>query len=178
MNALDTLRQELPDFAKDVKLNLQSVLAATVLSKEQRHGVAVASAAAARNQALLRAVIADARSEVGPAVVDDGLAAASLMAMNNVYYRFRHGMEGGAYADKPAKLRMNRMVNPSTNKTDFELYSLAVSTIFGCQFCTRAHERVVIEGGLTDEHVHDAVRIAATVHSAAVALDIVAAQRI
>lgn len=178
MHALETLRQELPDFAKDVKLNLQSVLGSTVLDKEQRHGVAVASAAAARNQKLLRAVVADATAEVGSAVVEDGLAAASLMAMNNVYYRFKHGMEGGAYADKPAKLRMNRMVNPSTNKRDFELYSLAVSTLFGCQYCTRAHERVVIEGGLTDEHVHDAVRIAATIHSAAVALDIVAAREL
>ena len=105
-------------------------------------------------------------------MVEDALAAAALMAMNNVYYRFRHLVGKPSYAQKPARLRMNRMAQPATNKADFELFCLAVSAINGCETCIRAHEQVVLEGGLTEEQVHDAVRIAATVHAAAVALEI------
>ena len=175
-SALDDLRAAMPEVARDIKLNLQAVLRETTLSAPQKWGVAVAAAAAARNERLRVAVIADALREVAPAVVDDALAAAALMAMNNVYYRFRHlvGQEKGkeGYAQKPARLRMNRMVKPAGSKVDFELFSLAVSAINGCGACMSAHEQVVTVGGLTEDQVHDAVRIAATVNAAAVALEI------
>src|SRR5579885_1740179 len=95
------------------------------------------------------------------------------MGMNNVYYRFRHLIGSASYADKPARLRMNRIAKPAASKVDFELYCLAVSAINGCATCRQAHETVVLKGGLTDEHVHDAVRIASTIHGAAVALDVI-----
>jgi alkyl hydroperoxide reductase subunit D len=142
-----------------------------VLTSAQRWGVAIASAVAARNPELRDAVIADASAEIDASVIDDALAAASLMAMNNVYYRFRHFMGEASYDAKPARLRMNRIARPLTSKVDFELFCLAVSAINGCEMCVRSHERVVLEGGLTDEHVHDAVRIAATMNAAAVALE-------
>jgi len=63
---------------------------------------------------------------------------------------------------------MNRLVKPATVKTDFELFSLAVSAINGCETCVKSHEAVVVEGGLTEDQVHDAVRLAATIHAAAV----------
>jgi alkyl hydroperoxide reductase subunit D len=170
MNAVESLRSQLPDFARDTKLNLQSVLQPGTLSADQRWGVAVASAAAARNRELLDAMLADARAEVSEAVIDDALAAASLMAMNNVYYRFRHLIGKTSYAEKPARLRMQRIAKPATNKADFELFCLAVSAINGCETCLRAHEAVVLEGGLTEDHVHDAVRVAAVVNAAAVSL--------
>ena len=75
------------------------------------------------------------------------------------------------YGEKPAGLRMNRLMQPATNRTDFELMALAVSAINGCEMCVRAHEKTVTEGGLTPDHVNDAVRIAATVYTAAVALE-------
>jgi alkyl hydroperoxide reductase subunit D len=77
-----------------------------------------------------------------------------------------------SYAEKPARLRMNRLVRPATNKVDFELFSLAVSAVNGCEACVRAHEQVVTAGGLTEDAVHDAVRIAAVIHGAAVALEL------
>jgi len=98
-------------------------------------------------------------------------AAAALMAMNNVYYRFRHMVGKPIYGEKPAGLRMNRIMQPATNRTDFELMALAVSAINGCAMCVRAHEKTVTEGGLTPDQVNDAVRIAATVYAAAVALE-------
>ena len=172
MSAVESLRARLPENARDTKLNLQSVLQTGSLTAAQRWGVAVASAAAARNRELLDAMLADARGEAGTAVIDDALAAASLMAMNNVYYRFRHMIGKPSYDQKPARLRMQRIAKPATNKPDFELFCLAVSAINGCETCIRSHEAVVIEGGLTEDQVHDAVRIAAVFHAAAVALEL------
>jgi len=171
MSAIDEVRAAIPEPARDIKLNLQTVLQPGVLSPAQRWGVAVASAIAARNPELRRAIAADAAKEVEPAVIDDAVAAAALMGMNNVFYRFRHMIGKESYATRPARLRMNRLVQPASNRVDFELFSLAVSAINACEACVRAHEKVVIEGGLTEEHVQDAVRIAATIAAAAVALE-------
>jgi alkyl hydroperoxide reductase subunit D len=171
MAALDAIRDALPEAARDVKLNLQAVLQEGSLSATQRWGVAVASAATARNRRLLEAVVADALAATDVPVLHDGFAAAALMAMNNVYYRFRHMIDKPAYAQKPARLRMNRLARPLTSKADLELFCLAASAINGCEVCVQAHERAVLEAGLSEDHVHDAVRIAATIHAAAVALE-------
>jgi alkyl hydroperoxide reductase subunit D len=172
MTALEAVRNAIPEPAKDIKLNLEAVLQGSTLSAARRWGVAIASAVAARNPQLRDAVLADAGPEVDAAVVDDAFAAAALMAMNNVYYRFRHLVAKPSYALKPARLRMNRLVKPATSKVDFELFSLAVSAINGCETCIQAHEKVVLEGGVTEDEVHDTIRIAATIHAAAVALEI------
>ena len=169
---LDAIRETLPDLAKDIKLNLQAVLSGSSLSPEQRWGVAIASAAAARQPGLRDAVVADARAAVPEAVVEDALAAAALMGMNNVYYRFRHVVGKPVYSEKPARLRMNRIARPATSKADFELFSLAASAINGCEACVRSHEQAVLAGQLSEDQVHDAIRIAATMHAAAVALEI------
>jgi alkyl hydroperoxide reductase subunit D len=171
-NSVEALRATIPDVAKDIKLNLQSVLQPGALTPAQRWGVAIASAVAARNHALRDALIADAASEVGGDVIDDAVAAAALMAMNNVYYRFRHLVGKPSYSQMPARLRMQRIAKPLTNKADFELFCLAVSAINGCEMCIRSHEEVVIKGGLTEDQVHDAVRIAATVNAAALSIDL------
>jgi alkyl hydroperoxide reductase subunit D len=173
MSALETLRASLPEAAKDIRLNLQAVmLPGGPLTPAQRWGVAVASAIAARSPRLRDALVEAARAEVQEGVLEDARAAAALMAMNNVYYRFRHIVGKPAYGQKPARLRMNRLAQPATSREDFELLSLAVSAVNGCEACVRAHEAAVVAGGLTEDHVHDAVRIAATVHAAAVALEI------
>lgn len=169
---IETIRNEIPDAARDLKINLGAVLAESSLSEAQRWGTAVASALAARNEKLAQAVLADAAGKVDATVIDDARAAAALMAMNNVYYRFRHMIGKEAYARKPARLRMQRIAKPAGNKVDFELYCLAVSAINGCETCVRSHEQVVVDGGLSDDQVHDAVRIAAAIHGAAVALEL------
>ncbi len=169
--ALDGLRARLPDAAKDLKLNLQSVLVPGTLNSAQTWGVAVACAVSARNPELRDALVAAARAEHGSELVEDAYAASALMGMNNVFYRFKHLVGKPSYADKPARLRMSRLAKPSTNKLDFELYCLAVSAIGGCDICVQAHEKVVLEGGLTEEQVHDAVRIASVVYGTAVALE-------
>lgn len=170
MQAIDRLRETMPPFARDLQLNLSSVLQAGALNDDQRWGVALASAIASGSPTLRDAVLEDAAAAVGEAVLDDARAAAALMAMNNVYYRFRHLVGKESYGSKPARLRMNRIAQPKTDKATFELMCLAVSAIHGCEVCVRSHERAVVEGGLSEDHVHDAVRIAATLRGAAVAL--------
>jgi AhpD family alkylhydroperoxidase len=107
---------------------------------------------------------------VEASVIDDARAAAALMAMNNVYYRFRHMVAKAIDVEKPAGLRMNRLARPATNRVDFELFALAVSAINGCKAYVGAHERAVTEGALTPDHVNDAVRIAATLQGVAPSL--------
>ena len=172
MSAVEQLAGEIAEPARDIKLNLQSVLASGSLTPAQRWGVAIASAVASRNVRLQVALIADARAEVDAAVVEDAVAAAAIMGMNNVYYRFRHMIGKAGYAERPARLRMNRLVKPAGAKLDFELFALAASAVGGCESCLRSHEKVVVEGGLTEEQVHDAVRVAATIHAAAIALEV------
>lgn len=172
MNAVEELRATFPEAARDIKLNLQSVLQPGALTPAQRWGVAIASAVTSRNARLRDAIIADARAEATAEVIDDAFAAAALMGMNNVYYRFRHMIGKPSYSQMPARLRMQRIAKPATSKPDFELFCLAVSAINGCEMCMRSHEAVVLEGGITEEQVHDAIRIAATINAAAVALEI------
>jgi lipoyl-dependent peroxiredoxin subunit D len=173
MERIEALRQQLPDAARDIKLNLQAVLqSGAPLSDDQRWGIALASAYAARSPKLIAALQADAAPKIRAAVVEDARAAAALMAMNNVLYRFRHLVEQPAYAQKPARLRMNRLAQPLSSKLDMELFSLAVSAINGCGSCIQAHERALREGGLSEDHVQEAIRIAATIQASAMALAI------
>lgn len=173
MASLEVIKGELADAHKDTRLNLSSVLESPSLTPEQRWGVAVACAYAARNERLKEALLAEARGALTnpDPVLEDARAAASLMAMNNVYYRFRHMIGKESYSTKRPGLRMNRLAQVLTNKTDFELLCLAVSALNGCEMCVRSHEQVVLAGGLSEDQVHDAIRIASVVHAAAVGLE-------
>jgi lipoyl-dependent peroxiredoxin subunit D len=173
MASLEVVRGELADAHKDTRLNLSSVLESNSLTPEQRWGVAVACAYASRNDRLKEAILEEAKKALSnpEPVLEDARAAASLMGMNNIYYRFRHMVGKESYSTKRPGLRMNRMAQVQTNKLDFELVCLAVSAINGCEMCVQSHEKVVIDGGLNEDQVHDAVRIASVVHAAAVGLE-------
>ncbi len=169
---LEALSNQLPDFARDLRLNLGAVLGDGTLSVAQRWGSAITAAITARHPALRDALLAGARDAgVSDASIDDARAAAAIMAMNNVYYRGRHLIGKESYEKKPARLRMNRIAKLASTKVDFELFCLAASAVKGCGVCLAAHERTILEGGLTEDHVHDALRIAAVINGVAVSLD-------
>jgi alkyl hydroperoxide reductase subunit D len=168
---LDAIRAALPDYARDLKLNLSSVLSVPTLTPQQLWGTALASAIAARNPELLAAIEAEAKTHLAPAAVNAAKAAAAIMSMNNIYYRFTHLVGAPDYRGMPARLRMNVIANPGVDKVDFELWSLAVSAINGCGMCLEAHEREVTGKGLSREAVQDAVRIASVIHAVAVTLE-------
>jgi alkyl hydroperoxide reductase subunit D len=168
MSAIDSLRDTFPDAAKDTRLNLDVVLrGSSTLTTDQRWLVAIASAYALGCRPLADALVADARGVASDGVFEDAKAAASLMAMNNVFYRFRHLVGKEVYGTKRAGLRMNRLGQVATNKADFELACLAVSAINACETCVKSHEKVVLDGGLSEDQVHDAVRTASVIAAAA-----------
>lgn len=173
--SVERIRDALPEAASDLRLNLQSVLAEGVLTPVQRWGVALACAHASRDADLVHALTQSARDEnidvaALEATLDDARAAAALMAMNNVYYRFRHLVGKPSYSQIPARLRMQRIARTKGPKLDFELFCIAVSAVLGCETCIRSHEEVLRTGGVTEAAIHDAIRIAATIHGVAVAL--------
>lgn len=169
--SVNNLKDGLPGYAKDLKLNLGTLARSTELSEQQLWGTFVATAAATRNDQVISEISEEAKTHLSEEAYNAALAAASIMAMNNVAYRAR-GWLGDDYAQVRMGLRMNVISKPGIEKVDFELYSLAVSTINGCEHCTIAHEKTVREEGLTKEQVFEAVKIAATVSGVAQALQI------
>jgi len=168
---LSAIRAALPDYAADIRANLAAVMASPNLTEQQLWGVAVASAIAARNPELRAAVTASARAHLTDAAFAAARSAASLMGMNNVYYRFIDLLDKDEYRTMPARLRMQATVRPGIERNDFELMALAVSAINGCGACIHAHERSATGHGITREAVQDAVRIAAVLNGAASALE-------
>jgi alkyl hydroperoxide reductase subunit D len=166
---IDALKQRIPDHARDLRINLGLITSSTALAPAQAWSIAVASAHTTRNAELVRSI--EAASELDPAQLQAARGAASIMAMNNVYYRFLHMMgEPSEYQTMPARLRMQIIGNPGVPRLDFELACLAASAITGCASCVRSHEDAVRKGGGTREMVQDAVRIAAVIHGVATAI--------
>jgi alkyl hydroperoxide reductase subunit D len=168
--ALDALRDALPDDLKDIRLNLSSVLTGENLQPAQALGIGLASARFVRAEPLVAALESDIRAGLGDAaaaVTSDAIAAAGLMAMNTVYYRFRHMLGKESYEARSPRLRMSRMVQPATTKADFELMSLACAALAGCELCIKNHEASLVHLGVSEDACHDAVRIAAVINAAA-----------
>jgi len=171
---MDALKDRIPDYARDLRLNISSVLTpqgAPGLTEAQLWMVALASAIASRNAELARTVEAEATARLTRIEIEAARAAAAIMGMNNIYYRFLHLVEDEEYAKLPARLRMNVIGSPGIPKADFELVSLAVSAVNGCGKCVTAHERVLRQHDVGREAVQSAVRIASVIHAVAGVLD-------
>jgi lipoyl-dependent peroxiredoxin subunit D len=168
---LEAIKQALPDYAKDIKLNLSNVIADETLTEQQRYGTLLASALASRNSAVIAALEAEAAPRLSEAARKAAKAAAAVMAMNNIYYRFVHLASCPDYGKMRAGLRMNAIANPGVDRADFELWSLAVSAINGCGMCIDSHEQELRKAGIRPEQIQAAVKIAAVVHAAAAVLD-------
>jgi len=169
--SLQALRDRLPEYAKDIKLNLGALASEQVLSEKQKAGTFIAAALGARNADVAAAAIAEFSPLLDAKELAAAKAAAAVMAMNNVYYRFLHLAGNEEYGKLPAKLRMNAIAQHGIARADFELWSLAVSALNGCGRCIEAHEKAVRKDGITAEQVQAAVRIAAVVNAAAAVLD-------
>lgn len=164
----ETLKDQLPEYAKDTKLNLSNVLSdaeGSGLTLAQIAGIALASAYTTRNDKAIAAITDFAKAHLDGAAITAAKAAASLMAMTNVYYRFTHLIEDHDFSKMPAKLRMNFMANPGVDKNDFELYSLAVSAINGCGMCMDSHTKAVQKHGISKEAIQHCIRIAAVINA-------------
>lgn len=155
--SLDNIKEALPEYAKDLKLNLGSIARTTELSEQQLWGALVATAAATKSERLLREIAEDALDILSGEAYNAALGAAAVMGMNNVFYRTK-GQLDGRYDDLRAGLRMNIIANPGVAKEDFELWSLAVSAINGCGHCLSAHETVLRDAGVERTAIFEAIR--------------------
>lgn len=164
--SLEALRDALPDYAKDQKLNLGSLAAETLLTDQQKWGCFLASAHAIGVPQVVKAIEAEVADKLTPEAATAAKAAAAIMGMNNVYYRAMHLLQNQEYRTLRAGLRMNIIMNPGVDKVDFELWSLAVSAINGCGMCLDSHEEELRKRGLPNTHIQAAIRIAAVVNAA------------
>lgn len=168
---IDNIKSAIPDYAKDIKLNISSLANDETLSPQQLWGTMLASALAGRNDFVISEITQEAKENLSPEAFESAKAAAAIMGMNNVYYRFVHLASNKEYQTMQAKLRMNVIGNPGVDKIDFELWSLAVSAINACGMCIDAHEAQLIQHGVSKDQIQTAVRIASVIHAASAIMD-------
>ena len=168
---LEALLETVPAYAKDLKLNFTSLLRQNELTQQQTWGTVVACAMASRNVQLIDAVLGAAEQHLAPQALTAAQAAAAIMGMNNIYYRFLHLTSNPKYGTIPARLRMNILRSHGVEPIDFELWCIAVSAVNGCGACVDAHERKLRESNVAEETVAAVIRIAATVHALAAVFD-------
>jgi len=170
--ALEDLIGDLPAYAKDLKLNYSSLVKQnTELTPQQLWGTVVVAAIATRSPELTTEVIAEAETILSPAALDAAKAAAAIMGMNNIYYRFHHLTSNEKYATLPSRLRMNVLRGHPVEAVDFELWCLAVSAVNACGKCVDSHEKVLREKGATEELINAAIRVTSVIHAIGVVLD-------
>jgi alkyl hydroperoxide reductase subunit D len=165
MSWVEQLKDSLPDYAKDIKLNLDAVINRSTIDTEHATYLSIAAAFATGNSKLLAFITASATDEVEK---NAALTAGAIMAQNNVWYPYVEMADDPNLKGLPAQLRMNAITSHGgTTKGKFEAYSLASSIIGKCHFCVKAHYETLKEEGYSVEQLRDIGRIAATINALA-----------
>lgn len=165
-------RNNLGEHGKDTKLNLSNLFGnveTSGMTATQFYGTALSLAYSIGDQELIAAVQAEAEGKIEANVDGAAKLAATLMAMNNIYYRFVHLSSDKQFSKMPAGLRMNGMANPGVDKADFELYSLAVSALNGCGMCIDSHVGVLLKHNVSAQVIQHSIKMAAVLNAAATA---------
>lgn len=165
MTWVDQLKDSLPEYAKDIKLNLDAVINRSSIDAEHATYISIAAAFATGNGKLLAFITANANDEIEK---NAALTAGAIMAQNNVWYPFIEMADDVNLKGLPAQLRMNAITSHGgTTKGKFEAYSLASSIVGKCHFCVKAHYETLKEEGYSIEQLRDIGRIAATINALA-----------
>lgn len=168
---LESLLNSLPAWAKDTKLNVQLALSESSslgLHLSQIHNIALVTAVALKDQALAQVLQTSFEYSAEQLAAIQG--AATLMAMNNVYYRFTHLVGDTEFSQLPAHLRMNFMANPGVSRMEFELLCLAVSILNSCEACIQAHTKALLKAGISKQGIQSVARITAIINALSTAL--------
>lgn len=169
MNWVDSVKEALPDYAKDTRLNIDAVVKRSTLAPEEAEAVALAAAFASGNTKLwtwIQSEIADKKE------AEAAITAASLMAMNNTWYPYIEMADDANLSGLPAQLRMNAIAtHGGTTKARFEAYSLSASIVGKCHFCVKAHYETLKKEGYTVEQLRDIGRIASVINAVAKVLN-------
>ncbi|MGY6562894.1 MAG: carboxymuconolactone decarboxylase family protein [Luteibaculaceae bacterium] len=148
-------------FGRDLKVSFQNTLKSEHLTEREIVLLGLALAANAKNKALISFFNEKATAlALDEKEIAEAYSIASLLSINNVLYRFRHFVHKDSYEQKPARVRMNIMAQPVLGAELFELISLAVSAVNGCEACVNSHEESVLKHGGTEDRIFDAVRLA------------------
>lgn len=162
--SIDLLEKGQSRYVRDLKLNFTSTLTSEHLSGKEIGLLGLSTAINNINKPLTDFYTSFAEQHGATAEeIAEAAACASLLASNNIFYRFRHFTQKEKYGQIPARIRMQIMMKPVTGKEFFELASLAISAVNGCEMCVNAHEDSLIKLGTTEERIFDAVRIASLV---------------
>ena len=163
MTWVEQLKESIPDYAKDIKLNLDAVINRSTIDPDDATYIAIAAAFATGNAKLLSFIVASATNEVEK---NAALSAGSIMAQNNVWYPFIEMADDANLKGLPAQLRMNVISSHGgTTKAKFEAYSLSSSIIGKCHFCVKAHYETLKQEGYSVEQLRDIGRISATINA-------------
>ena len=152
-------------YIKDLKINVGNVLSnAQHLSKKESYLLALSVAINEKYDLLKTSFTNLAKAEgATDAEIAEIVACTSLMNTNNVFYRFRHFMKKEFYSNQPAGIKMSIMMNPVLGKAFFELVSLVVSSINGCEMCVTSHEQSVLQHGYSESKIFEAVKLGAII---------------
>ena len=169
---LEHLLNSMPDYAKDIKINLKNVLDSerSRLSLKQIAIVSLACALATKHKDIISAIEANAKLVLDEKEINAAKGSAVIMGMNNIYYRFTHLASNKSYEKMPVGLRMQIIANHGIEKLDFELACLAVSSINGCGMCIDSHESVLKNEGFDEGKIQDAIKIASVINATSFAL--------
>ncbi len=162
----ETILNGIPAYAKDIKLNLSSMVTNhSALTDSQFAGSILVAAISTKNNGLTKLVNQAIAETLQEKELEAVRSAAAIMGMTNIYYRFTDLVDDPSYATMPAGLRMNILRDPGVDKLDFEMWSLVASVIGGCHKCVSSHEQQLIKHGISKETVQLLAKIAAVIHS-------------
>ena len=171
---LETMADGETKFLRDLRINLKNILGSENFNIKEAYLIALAVSANEGNKILTNAFINHAKlNSANESEIAEAIACASQLASNNVFYRFKHFIKGSNenYQAMPAGIKMNIMMNPVLGKELFELISLAVSAVNGCESCVNSHEESVRKLGASEARIFDAIRLASVVRGLCVAVN-------
>jgi alkyl hydroperoxide reductase subunit D len=169
---LDLMSEGETKYLKDLRINLKNTLNSENLSLKEGYIIALAIASSEKNHVLSRSftILAKENGASDPEIAE-AFACASMLSVNNVFYRFRHFAKDETYNTMPAGIKMNVMMNPVLGKELFELVSLAVSAVNGCESCVVSHEASLRKLGTSQQRIFDAIRLASIIRGLSVAVN-------
>ncbi|MFZ6743063.1 carboxymuconolactone decarboxylase family protein [Undibacterium sp. JH2W] len=166
MEFLNLIKSRIPDYAKDIRLNIDGTIARSSLEGNDAVGVALAAAFAAKSTVIIEAI--KSSGAITPEEINAALTAAALMGMNNVWYPYVEMADDADLKSQGAQLRMNAYAtNGGVDKRRFEMYALSASIIGKCHFCVKSHFELLKKEGMSATQLRDVGRIAAVVNAAA-----------
>ena len=173
--AINELKEQIPDWAKDAKLNLSSLFNLNPnlgISTQQNLMLIYSCSLSTKNTSLISEIEQEIAEQLSDAEKKACKTVSSLMAMNNVFYRFLHLAEDKQISTIPAGLRMNAMLKPGVDKDSFELMSLAISALNGCGMCIKSHIATLQKNGISSQAIHHAAKVASIINSVSLSISI------